>query len=150
MIRALIAVAIVLLAAGVAELVRRRRHSDPPTQPRLQLPSQLDRADFTSPETPWLIAVFSSDSCSTCADLIAKAEVLRSTQLAVDVVSYQTSREVHARYAIDAVPSLVLADAKGTVRAGFLGPVTAADLWAAVAETRDPGSIDRTACTGEH
>jgi hypothetical protein len=136
MVRLLVAVAIVVVAAVIAELVRRRRQADPPTQPLRQLPSQLDRTEFAEPATPWLVAVFSSDTCSTCADVIAKAEVLRSPQIAVDVVSYQQRREVHARYAIDAVPCLVVADADGTVREGFVGPVSAADLWAAVAEAR--------------
>jgi hypothetical protein len=136
-VRLLVAVAIVLIAAGVAEVVRRRRGADPPTQPLRQLPSQLDRSDFAEPGAPWLVAVFSSDSCSTCADVIAKAEVLRSSKIAVDVVSYQHRRAVHDRYAIDAVPSLVIADAEGAVRESFVGPVTAADLWAAVAAARD-------------
>jgi hypothetical protein len=135
-VRLVLAVGVVLLAAGVAEMVRRRRTLDPPTQPVSQLPAQLDRRDFAEPAAPWLVAVFSSDSCSTCADVIAKAEVLRSNEIAVDVVSYQRRKDTHARYAIDAVPCLVLADAEGAVRGGFVGPVTAADLWAAVAEAR--------------
>jgi hypothetical protein len=147
MVRVLLAVAIVVIAAVVAALVERRRRADPPTQPRQAMPAQLDRADFTEPETAWLVVVFSSESCSTCADVIAKAEVLRSADVAVDVVPFQTGRRVHERYAIDAVPCLVIVDAGGTVMAGFLGPVTATDLWAAVAEARSPGSIDsRTSC----
>jgi hypothetical protein len=137
MVRLLVAVAIVLIAAAVAEVVRRRRSADPPTQPLRQLPSQLDRSDFAEPDAPWLVAVFSSDTCTTCADVIAKAEVLRSSEIAVDVVSYQRRRPVHDRYAIGAVPSLVIADAEGAVRESFVGPVTAADLWAAVAAARD-------------
>ena len=140
------AVLIVVAAAGVAELVRRRRRLDAPTQPVRDLPSQLDRRDFSEPTAAWLVAVFSSDSCSACADVIAKAEVLRSAAIAVDVVSYQNRKDLHTRYAIDAVPCLVIADAEGTVRDGFLGPVTAADLWAAVAEARSPGSIEHTGC----
>ena len=57
---------------------------------------------------------------------------------------------MHQRYAIDAVPCLVIADADGAVRAGFLGPVTATDLWAAVAEARQPGSIDRPGGCDRH
>jgi hypothetical protein len=34
-----------------------------------------------------------------------------------------------------------VADAEGAVRASFVGPATATDLWAAVAELRDPGSV---------
>ena len=44
-------------------------------------------------------------------------------------------------HTITAVPTLVVADADGVVRASFLGPVTATDLWAAVAELREPGSV---------
>ena len=138
MIRVVIAVAIVALAAGVAAIVNRRRRSDPPTQPRHAIPAQLDRGDFTEPSAPWLVVVFSSETCQTCAEVVAKAEVMRSDEVAVDVVPYQSRRDVHQRYAIDAVPLLVVADAAGAVKASFLGPVTATDLWAAVAEARQP------------
>ena len=138
MVRVLVAVAIVALAAGVAAIVNRHRRADPPTQPHHQIPVQLDRSDFADPATPWLVAVFSSESCHTCADVVAKAEVMRSDDVAVDVVPFQTRREIHKRYAIDAVPLLVVADAAGAVHASFLGPVTAADLWATVAEARQP------------
>jgi hypothetical protein len=48
--------------------------------------------------------------------------------------------ELHRRYGIDAVPLVLIADHAGIVRSHFLGPVTATDLWAAVAEARAPGS----------
>ena len=35
---------------------------------------------------------------------------------------------------------MVIADANGVIRAGFIGPMSATDLWAAVAEAREPGS----------
>jgi hypothetical protein len=143
MVRVLVAVAIVAVAAGVAAIVNRRRRADPPTQPRYEIPAQLDRADFCEPSAPWLVAVFSSETCHTCADVVAKADVMRSNDVAVDVVPFQTRRDVHQRYAIDAVPCLVVADAEGAVRAGFIGPVTATDLWAAVAEARQHGVSDR-------
>jgi hypothetical protein len=38
------------------------------------------------------------------------------------------------------VPLVLIADAEGVVQRHFLGPVTATDLWAAVAELREPGS----------
>lgn len=148
--RLLIAIVIVVAAAGIGELIRRRRRADPPTQPRRELPSQLDRRDFANPNAPWLVAVFSSETCSTCADVVRKAEVLRSDDVVVEIVPYQSRRDTHARYAIDAVPCLVVADAAGAVRTGFLGPVTATDLWAAVAEARRPGSIDRSGGCDRH
>lgn len=148
--RLLFAVAVVVVAAVVAEVVRRRRRADAPTQPRRQLPSQLDRADFDGADHDWLVVVFSSTSCSTCADVVAKADVLRSPDVAVQTVTYQDHRDLHARYAIDAVPCLLIVDRSGVVHAGFLGPVTATDVWAAVAEARSPGSIDRAGGCDRH
>jgi hypothetical protein len=142
----MLAVAVVIVAAAVAQVVRRRRTLDAPTQPQRELPALLDRRDFPEPATPWLVAVFSSESCDTCADVISKAEVLRSSDVAIAVVPFQRERALHARYAIDAVPCLVIADESGAVRAGFLGPVTATDLWAAVAEARAPGTIPNDRC----
>jgi hypothetical protein len=146
--RLLIALAIMAVAAIVAEVVRRRRQADPPTQPRRPLPSQLDRADFEG--DGWLVAVFTSDTCSTCADVVRKADVMRCGEVSVSIVSFQARPDLHERYGIDAVPCLVVADADGVVHGGFLGPVTATDLWAAVADARAPGSIDRSGGCGDH
>lgn len=146
--RVLLALAVMAVAAVVAEVVRRRRQFDPPTQPRRELPSQLDRADFEG--TGWLVAVFTSDTCSTCADVVHKAEVVACDDVTVSVASFQQRRHVHERYDIDAVPCLVIADGAGVVHGGFLGPVTATDLWAAVADAREPGSIDRSEGCGNH
>lgn len=137
----ILALAIVAVAAVVAEVVRRRRRPDAPTQVRHVLPTQLDRSDFARPDAPWLVAVFTSETCSTCADVVAKARVLEASDVVVAELTYQRDRDVHARYAIDAVPSLLLADRDGVVVAQFLGPVTATDLWAAVADARAPGTI---------
>jgi len=136
MVRLVVAVAIVAIAAVVASIVRRRRSTDPPTQGGFELPVQLDRNDFDRPESPWLVAVFTSSTCGSCADVVSKAVVLSAADVAVVEVAFQQRPDLHARYAVEAVPALVLAGADGVVRAGFLGPVTATDLWAAVAEAR--------------
>jgi hypothetical protein len=136
MTQLLAAIAIVVLATGGAAVVRRRRRADAPTQPAHELPAQLDRADFDRPGVPWLVAVFTSSTCSSCADVAAKAAVLAAPDVAVVDVVYQERPDLHARYSITAVPALVVADAEGVVRAGFLGPVSATDLWAAVAAAR--------------
>lgn len=138
--RLLLAVAVVAVAAIVAQVVRRRRVPDAPTQPRYELPAQLDRGDFAG--AGWLVAVFTSDTCSTCADVVSKAEVVASEEVDVEIVSFQRRKDLHERYDIDAVPCLVIADGSGVVHRGFVGPVTATDLWAAVADARDPGSIE--------
>jgi hypothetical protein len=136
--RLLIAVAFVVVAVMVA-LVLQRRRPDAPTQPHWTVPVQLDRQDFLRPDAPWLVAVFTSATCSTCAGVFDKASALASEAVAVDQVEVAERPEEHRRYGIDAVPTLVVADALGVVRASFVGPVTAADLWAAVAEARDAG-----------
>lgn len=137
MARLLVAVAIVAVAAAVASIVRHRRSTDPPTQGGFELPVQLDRNDFDRPEAPWLVAVFTSSTCASCADVVSKAEVLSTGDVAVVEVAYQLRPDLHARYAVEAVPALVLAGTDGLVRAGFLGPVTATDLWAAIAAARE-------------
>ena len=141
MTRLALAVALALLAVAVAAVLRRRQRGDPPTQPRQwAVPAQLDRADFARPEAPWLVAVFTSATCATCAGVRDKARVLACPEVAVEEVEVGARRQLHQRYRIEAVPTTVVADAAGVVRASFLGPVTATDLWAAVAEVRAPGT----------
>lgn len=134
------AVAIVVVVVVVAVVARRRRAPDAPTQHRFSTPTQLDRADFVRPEAPWLVAVFTSATCSVCQSVLSKAEVLAGDDVAVQDVEYGADRALHERYSIDAVPTLVVADGQGVAVATFLGPMTATDLWAAVAEAREPGS----------
>lgn len=136
----IIAVAVVVAAVVTATIRNRRRVAAPPTQPRGLLPSQVDRADFPHSESPWCVIVFSSASCHTCAEVVQKAEVLACDEVAVVNVEFTANRDLHQRYSIDAVPGVIIADKNGVVRAAFSGPVTATDLWAAVAECRNPGS----------
>ncbi len=132
--------ALVLVAgAVVVALVLQRRRPDPPAAAGWAVPQQVDRADFAEPATPWLVAVFTSATCDACAATVAKAEALRSPSVAVQEVELGAASGLHRRYAIDAVPLLVLADAEGVVRASFVGPPTATDLWAAVADVRESG-----------
>jgi hypothetical protein len=60
--------------------------------------------------------------------------------VAVQEAELVARRDLHERYAIEAVPATLVADAEGVVVRSFLGPVTATHLWAAVAEAREPGS----------
>ena len=129
-----------MVAAAVASLIQRRRVPDAPTQRRFNVPEQLDRADFPRPDAPWLVAVFTSDVCDKCAEVATKAAVLESNEVSVANIEFSAARELHTRYQIDAVPTLVIADSDGVTRRSFLGPMTATDLWAAVAEARDPAS----------
>jgi hypothetical protein len=137
-----LAVALVLavVAVVVAMLLRRRGRADAPTQSTLALPSQLDRADFDRPDAEWLVVVFSSATCASCASMVDKAQVLASASVAVQDVEAKVRADLHGRYHIDAVPITLMADRAGVVRAAFVGPATATDLWAAAAEVREPGS----------
>src|SRR5690606_25897087 len=134
----LIAVALVAVAGAVSFLLQRRR-PDAPTQPRTyRVPSQLDRHDFERPEAPWLVAVFTAHTCSTCQGMWQKAQALACDEVVVQELEVTRDAAVHERYGIDGVPLIVIADAAGVVRASFVGPATATDLWATVAELREP------------
>ena len=135
-----VVVAVVVVAAIVLALVVERRRPDAPTQGEWPIPRQLDRADFDRADAPWLVAVFSSATCDSCATVVRKSAVLASTDVVVQDVEVGARGDLHKRYGIEAVPTIVVADAEGVVRASFVGPPSATDLWAAVAEVREPGS----------
>jgi protein-disulfide isomerase len=137
--RFLIAGALIVIGVVVAVVLERRR-PQPPTQDRWPVPTQLDRDDFDGGAAPWLVAVFTSATCDSCARATAKASVLASPSVAYLEVPYQTRKDLHQRYGVEAVPCIVVADPEGVVRASFIGAPTATDLWAAVAEAREPGS----------
>ncbi len=137
--RILLVVIAMAFAVSVSWGLRKRR-PDAPTQVTFTAPMQLNRADFESVDVPWLVALFSSSTCNTCADVAAKAAVLQSGDVAVVNIDYVTNKDLHERYHIDAVPTLVIADSAGVVQQSFIGPVKAQDLWAAVANCREPGS----------
>lgn len=137
----MIAAGLGVAAVAAAAVLRRRPGHAAPTQPaRDRVPVQLDRADFDHRDVRWLVVVFTSDTCLSCAEVKEKAAVLACADVAYQEVSWQADRPLHERYQIDAVPVVVLADAEGVVRASFVGRPTATDLWAAVAEARNPGA----------
>lgn len=135
----IIASLILLFAAALSFFVRRRK-PDAPSQTSRTVPQQLSRDDFDSAEKPWLLAVFTSSTCDACQDVATKAKVLASKDIAIQIIEFQEMPNLHARYSIDAVPTTVIADHRGVVQYGVLGPVTATDLWAAMARCRDPKS----------
>ena len=135
----IIASLILLFAAALSFFVRRRK-SDAPSQTSRTVPQQLSRDDFGSAEKPWLLAVFTSSTCDACQDVATKAKVLASKDVVIQIIEFQEMPNLHARYSIDAVPTTVIADHRGVVQYGVLGPVTATDLWAAMARCRDPKS----------
>jgi hypothetical protein len=133
---ALVVAVVVAVVAFVAER-RRRAHAGPLRDP-YPVPRQLHRADFPRPDAPWLVALFSSDTCDGCGPMRGRITALESADVAVCDVSWQTDRAVHERYEISGVPMVLIADAEGVVRRAFVGSVSSTHLWAAVAAARDP------------
>ena len=138
-IRIVVAVAVFAVLAALAWWLERRRHNDAPTQTPALPPTQLDRADFPRAEVPWLVVLFTSSNCDSCAGLYDKAVALESDDVAVTEVEYFARPELHERYHVDAAPMTLVADADGVVRVSIVGAFAAPELWNAVAELRaDP------------
>ena len=135
-VRVVVAVALFALLAALAWWLERSRRSDAPTQAPGPAPTQLDRNDFPRPEAPWLVVLFTSSNCDSCAGLRDKAAALESDEVAVTEVEYFARPELHERYHVDAAPMTLIADADGVVRVSFLGAFAAPELWTAVAELR--------------
>jgi hypothetical protein len=134
--RVIVAIALFAVLAALAWWLERRRRRDVPTQSPGVAPVQLDRADFARPDAPWLVVLFTSDTCDSCAGLYDKAAALESDEVAVIEVEFFARRELHERYHVDAAPMTLIADADGVVRGSFLGAFAASELWTAVAELR--------------
>jgi len=132
-----IIVGVVVVVALLANLWQRKRQVDAPTQGASEVPSQIDRSDFVRPDASWIVLAFTSATCQTCSDIERKVRVLETSSVAIQILEYTAERELHDRYKIDAVPTVLMADANGVVQANFLGPVSATDLWAALARVRD-------------
>jgi len=135
-LRVVLAVAILAVAGAIAWWLERRRVVAPPSQGRGVAPEQLDRNDFPRPDAPWLVVLFTSRHCDSCAGLVEKALPLASDDVGVVEVEYTQQPELHARYHIDAAPITVLVDREGVTRTAFIGSYAAPELWSALAELR--------------
>ena len=133
----LVIAAVLIVACSAIALVLSRRRPQAPTQAKVAVPAQLDRADFPDPDRPWLVVVWTSATCVSCAQTTAKAQLLESPQVAYTEVPWQQRRDLHDRYHITDVPLLVLADAEGVVTLSFVGTPNFAELTGAVAAARD-------------
>jgi len=135
-----IAIAFVIgaLVAVIALVLRRRRAVDTPTQKVFAAPRQIDRSDFPNAQHQWMVAVFTSETCHVCADMLAKAHVVASNSVSVVELEYSAFKDLHSKYNIEAVPTIIVTDDRGVVHKSFIGPVSATDLWAGVASAREP------------
>jgi hypothetical protein len=131
---------VVALAAGAAAWWLRRRAPQGPPRDAFPVPRQLARPDFPRPDVPWLVAYFSSETCASCQGLGPKVAVLESAEVATCELDFAAARDLHDRYEVAAIPMILIADAQGVVLRAFVGSTSATDLWAALAECREPGS----------
>ena len=141
MTRVLAAVALAVVVALVAYWLQRRRPGIEPVVDRYHVPTSVRREDFVRRDADWLVLVFTSAACSTCAATWEVARQLDSRVVAVQEVEAAAAPLLHERYGIDAVPTTVVCDREGGVVRSFLGPVGATHLWAAVADVREPGAV---------
>jgi hypothetical protein len=134
--RLLIVGALTIAVAGAALLLRRvRPQGEATAAPGPQgwpLAQRLDRADFDQPASAWLLVVFTSATCGTCATTWRDAAELASSDLAVVEVEYGAATGLHRKYGIEAVPAAAVVDATGGVHRWVVGPVTKAALHEAV------------------
>jgi hypothetical protein len=131
---------VILVAVGLLAWWLQRRPPEAPPRDSYPVPKQLDRDDFPRPDAQWLVALFSSTNCDSCQGLGDKLLALESPEVATVEIEASARGDLHRRYELAAIPTTVIADAEGVVRRAFVGSFTATDLWAAVAELRDPGS----------
>ena len=133
--RLVLALLVVAAALIIAKVLERRRPA-PPTRDAYPVPAQLDRLDFPRPEAPWLFVLFSSRTCDSCAAMVGRVCSLESDSVATVQVEAKADKALHDRYRIEGVPMVVLADADGVVRAGFVGAVDTWELEDALAKAQ--------------
>ena len=123
---------------ALVQKLTHKSHRQHPVRDVYPVPRQVFRGDFPRPDAPWLVVLFSSMTCASCASMRDKVMVLESSEVAACDVEFQSQREVHERYEISGVPMVLIADDDGVVVRAFVGATSATDLWAAVAGVRDP------------
>ncbi|MFN8017741.1 MAG: thioredoxin family protein [Acidimicrobiales bacterium] len=141
-------VVVAVVAVAVAAVLARRTAPEPERGATYEAPTLVDRRHFERPDAPWLVVEFSSSTCLACRGTWEKVALLESEAVAVQDVDAVERKDLHDRYGIEAVPMTLVVDAAGLVQRSFIGPPSAADLWAAVAEAREPGSVP-PGCDGD-
>ncbi len=120
---------LVLLLGTFAVLVAysvNRRRTDSPSVPQSSLPVQIDRRDFEKPEKKWLLAFFSSESCSSCRTVRNLLKNIQANTIHIQEINFPKDRELHTRYGIDSVPIILIIDSDGVVTWSFAGTPSSA------------------------
>ena len=123
----LLATGLALGALAIAAVLQRRKPAAP-MQGSFVAPTQLDRQDFAYPEAPWLIAEFMADTCLVCDEVWKQVDAIDQGGVAIEKLEVNEAKLLHDRYRIDGVPTTVLADSNGVVRASWVGPIRPGEL----------------------
>jgi hypothetical protein len=122
MSRLVILIALVIIAVVIAALLQRRR-PEPPSAPSYRAPSQLDRQEFAGAVGSSLVVVFASTACNSCPVVWEEVAALQRENVAMERIDVEDDPKRHERYRIDGVPTTLVADGDGVVRASFFGPL---------------------------
>lgn len=118
----LVMVAVAALA-GMAAWCQQQRGRPAPTSTPGAPPASLVRSEFLAPTAPLLIAVFTSETCSSCDAVWAELSSYESATVAAQNVGVTADPALHSRYKIDSVPTALIVDAAGDTQAAFVGPL---------------------------
>lgn len=127
-----------LCALGIAVLLERHSASTAGPVPTGTVPTRIRRRDLGVGPDGWLLVLFSSSDCSSCARVRDRISTLAGPDVAIREVDHRSEPELHRRYGIDTVPLTVLVDRSGEVGLAVLGPVDDHHL-AEIASHLDPG-----------
>ncbi len=120
----LVVMAAVAAMASAAAWLQQQRHRPVPTTIRGAPPGRLDRADFRAADASILIAVFTSETCSSCEAVWAELSGYESANVATQNIAVGAEPSLHKRYNIESVPTTVVVDAAGETEAAFVGPLS--------------------------
>ena len=118
-------------ACLAAYLASRLRHRWRGALSVSEVPAYLDRADFPMPEDGWLLVVFTSKSCRSCASVVRSIESLASPAdagIRWKEVEKSAEPELHDRHRVDAVPLTLAVNPSGEVELWFRGPLSTGDI----------------------
>jgi len=134
--RIALGLALLVLVAVIAVIVERRRTGRAVVS-GYNVPEQVDRSDFGAPQADWLVVLFSNEGCDSCETMRERVTALGADDVAVYEVGYTAAQSVHERYGVEAVPTTVVIDGDGVVRASWIGAADADELAAAITALRN-------------
>lgn len=132
--RYLIALGVLAAALVIAGFLRGRRKPAVAPSRDWHLPSHIEPSDVGAGAGRWAVVLFSSTTCETCRSVRDAAAPLESDTVAVVDVPYQSRRDLHDRYGIEAVPATVVMAPDGDVRAAWIGVIEPGHFWSVVSE----------------